>query len=291
MTENVDPPENKGLPKLDNVKQPEKKKKFPFVFFGVSFVVLIGVAYGVQLFITDAEYFDKRVQKIIEPAEPVFDITADTFYKENNSSAEYEVSTLDNATPDNNDEVETESPKSNPLDNILISNIGSNVNSDSDSKDESVNEKISKLLSLVNGLVDLAGKQERELTILKYMIKNGQEHVVSRLTFFESSNRDWSESIGEVARDNSRWLTGISNQLRDIDLNVKNEKESFPLVIYHFNIWGNETYLNVAPKEHPEQTRFMREGEITGRWQLVAINSDIAEFRHFDGNIKKVPLL
>ena len=266
------------MPELEDVN-PKKKGKTknsgtPIVFISIVLIVLGGLGFGIQYAITEMGIFEQKQVVVTEPPVPEFEPSNVPEEEEAEPNSEgYFVGEDDVSTthttqdvPINIEEPNTDVPEA----------AGGKLSE----------EQLSELLASIG--VVLKAVEEQKLMIEAL----GTEHTkikskVDSLTEYSFTNGD---AVSKNVRDNTRWLTGISNQLRDIGISVQNANESFPLVVYHSNIWGNETYLTVAPKEHPDQTRFMKVGDFTGKWKLITIGEATAKFEHLEGNVKELRL-
>lgn len=260
-----------GLPDLDN--PPKKKgtnKKSPIGFLAGLLGVLSMVGFGVQYGIDHFGLFEKEPLVIEEPPVPEFS---------------------DNALSDSSGE--------NFEINGSVSNIASNINTDSgivQQEGEQIGlpsehiDSINNSLSKLTGEVDIISGQLNETRgTLVNMIKV-QNDLLKQLKMEMAMRESAEKKLTINVKENQRWLGGISNQLKDIGIDVKEASLKFPIVVYSKNVWGDDVFLTIAQKVSPEQTSFLRVGGVVGRWRLVEIHENKALFEHFEGNKKEVLL-
>ncbi|NQY36353.1 MAG: hypothetical protein HRT37_15530 [Alteromonadaceae bacterium] len=260
-----------GLPDLDIPKDTSPNKKHPVVFMIVLFIVLSSAGFVVQYFISQSDMFTDKAIIPVEPPLPDF-----------GESALFDINVADPViVGDINSRTSIESEANTPtvvlpkeeIEAILLA--------------RNMDEIHQNLKALHRKLASFSDQFERHSTYLTKVLEK-QTVMQADISDINATIVTNKEQLGEKLRNNERWLHGIANQLNDIGVTVKAENEAFSLVVYNKNIWGDDVYLTVAEKEHPEQTWFFRVGDITGRWKLISIKGSKAIFQHVEGNTKEV---
>ncbi|WP_219031590.1 hypothetical protein [Shewanella algae] len=117
-----------------------------------------------------------------------------------------------------------------------------------------------------------------------------QEAIESKSSISSRESERLSNTLRDGLRTNERWLSGISNQLQGLGLDVKREIMEFPIIVYGKTVWGDDVYLTVAPKEKPDQTSNLRIGGIAGKWKLISLDGSKAIFKGVDGSEKVIEI-
>lgn len=256
-----------GLPELDEKASKSKSvnRKPPIVFM-VALVALLGAAgVGVQFTIDYLGVFESEVQVIEEPPVPVVtdsgvDAASDTGFVVNDTSLS------DDSAGTNSQGIDA-------------------VNLDLSSEQlEGINESLVLLAEELGGIVGKLNKQQD--SIIKVM--QNQTALLKQFEIEVARREATEKELTHNVKENQRWLGGISNQLKDIGVDVKEASQEFPIVVYGKNVWGEDVFLTIAQKVAPEQTSFLRVGGIVGRWRLIEIYEEKAVFEHFEGNKKEV---
>lgn len=255
-----------GLPQLDAVN--EKKKKLPVLPVLVLFVLFAVVLGGAQWGITQLGLFNSKNVVVKEPPLPV--IPDSTNEKKLNSGVKLP------ENPNNNSDFESlnESLSAVSIDDKRVSNESFNKDIDFSKIEEDL-KSLDTRLSQYNAKSD-------ENSIQINAIKDDLQSLNNTLKSIMSVSAEIQRSV----KENGRWLGGVSKQLEEIGINVANTKMEFPIVVYNSNIWGEDVYLTVAPVENPEQTFFLKEGGVVGKWKLSKITSNEAIFHHVNGEEK-----
>lgn len=253
-----------GLPQLDTVN--EKKKKLPVIPVIVLFVLIAAVLGGVQWGITQLGFFNSKNVVVKEPPLPVIP----------DSTNEKKLGVKLPEKPNNNSDFESlnESLGVVSVDEKSVSNESFNKNVDF-SKIEGDLKSLDTRLSQYNAKSD-------ENSIQINAIKDDLQSLNNTLKSVMSVSAEIQRSV----KENGRWLGGVSKQLEEIGISVASTKMEFPIVVYNSNIWGEDIYLTVAPVENPEQTFFLKEGGVVGKWKLSKITSHEAIFHHVNGEEK-----
>ncbi|MCT8873806.1 hypothetical protein [Shewanella xiamenensis] len=255
-----------GLPQLDTVS--EKKKKLPVLPVFFLLVIIAVVLGGAQWGITKLGFFNSKNVVVKEPPLPVISDSANE--KKLNSGVK-----LPENTGNNSDYVRlSESLNTASIDDERISNENFNKGIDF-SKIEDDLKALDSKLSQYNAKSD-------ENSIQINAIRDDLQSLNNTLKSVMSVSAEIQRSV----KENGRWLGGVSKQLEEIGINVANTKMEFPIVVYNSNIWGEDVYLTVAPVENPEQTFFLKEGGVVGKWKLSKITSHEAIFHHVNGEEK-----
>ncbi len=259
------------LPKLDVGTVPVKKK-VPYVFLAVLTLVLAATGAGVHAYLQKGEVFKKEAAKVKEP--PLPPIAADV--SANQAVAPTAMNDLViggiDASKAANDSPVLERP-----------DVSTPISSTQPTKEYAeIKEQIGQQLKLTKELLSELQEVRGDNQALSAAVTDLKAEVVA----LKSS----AGELADKARVNERWLSGISNQLKSIDLDVKENNNDFPIVVYYKTVWGTDTFITVAPKDKPDQTSFLRVGDLAGKWKLVSIGGDIATFVHVDGQEKEVVL-
>lgn len=270
-----------GLPELDTASdrparsKSKSDKKKPPVAFVVALVVLLGGAgVGVQYAIEHLGMFGSKQVELAEPPMPTI---------EPNNVVPLPSAEIESA---NAVTFDVGGPVSDLLQPSAISQPQSVATPAVPDELTVINESLQLAVQQLGTVVTELSQQKK---LLNEIVK--QQSALSMQLDMESNQRmEWDQKISANVKQNERWLGGISNQLKDIGVEVKVAAQEFPVVVYNRNIWGEDIYLTVANKANPDQTSFLRVGGIVGRWKLIEINEDNAVFEHFDGNRKEVAL-
>ena len=266
-----------GLPELEGSASKDKPKggnKKPPIGFVVGLVALLGVAgIGIQYAINHLGIFEKEQLVIEEPPVPV----VSNEVMDNPSGSDFLV----------NDPILSGS-------SMVAGNVANNIDSqtqniESDIPPEhlkGINDSLIMLAEEVGSIVGQLNKQQDSL--IKVM--QSQNALLKQFEMEKARREVNEETLTNNVKENQRWLGGISNQLKEIGVDVKEASQEFPIVVYSKNVWGNDVFLTVAQKVTPDQTSFLRVGGIVGRWRLVEISENKALFEHFEGNRKEVML-
>jgi len=263
--------ESTGLPELDKQTKVKNKKKPPVVFFVVLLAILGGAGYGVQYFISHNGMFSKKTVIPVEPPVPdlgladSFDVSAADIINDNHA-----VPSIDAITSP----VASEKSKAE----LNVSGV-----------DEGLTKFNENIENLNTQLENFSEKIDRQSTYLTKILET-QVEIQTEIKSVENELEANNEKLADKLRSNERWLNGIANQLKEIGVTVKAANKEFSLVVFSKNVWGDSVYLTVAEKAHPEQTRFFKIGDISGRWKLISIGETKAIFQHFDGTKKEVQL-
>lgn len=256
--------ETDGLPQLDTVN--EKKKKLPVLPVIGLVVIIAAILGGAQWGITQLGIFNSKNIVVKEPPLPVIPDSSNE--KKQNVGVKL---------PENiNSDVESlnESLNAVSVDETRVSNDGLDKKLDF-SKIEKDLRSLDERLSQYNAKSD-------ENSIQINAIRDDLQSLNNTLKSVMSVSAEIQRSV----KENGRWLGGVSKQLEEIGINVANTKMEFPIVVYNSNIWGEDVYLTVAPVENPEQTFFLKEGGVVGKWKLSKITSHEAVFHHVNGEEK-----
>ncbi|MCS6271882.1 hypothetical protein G3489_19595 [Shewanella baltica] len=253
---------NEGLPALED----EKTKKTPFIFIIFIFVLFSITGLGVQYYINYSGMFSSDTVDLVEPEVPVIEP------KDN----DYEIDLGSNF----------KSPEPLPSDNLLVNSVNENTQSTVAIANPSAVDFEKSFKDL---MYKLDSKFQEQSQVLQ-RIENNQIEISKQLSTGLNALADKDDDIVASIKQNERWLNGVSNQLKDIGVNVKEAAQEFPIVVYNRNRWGDDIYLTVAQKVKPDQTSFLRVGDIVGRWKLIDIKDKNAVFEHFDGAVKEVAL-
>lgn len=256
--------EDQGLPDLGG-GHARKKPPVLAIAIGVALFVAIGVV--VQFGISSAGLFQSEPVAVTEPPLPVVpgdDI--DAFHVTMNK-------------PELRAEPDVETPV--PVDTSSFNSVPDN------------SDTIQHLTDSMLVLIETVSATKSDLIGLRQdvaRIRQEQTSILSAIQSDHDRRNRTEEGIMTGLRQNERWLGGISNQLNEIGLNVKEAAQEFPIVIYSKNVWGDDVFLTVAQKASPDQTSFLRIGGVVGRWRLVEIHGDTAIFEHFEGMKREVSL-
>ena len=269
-----------GLPELDTasdrpVRSKTDKKKPPIGFVVAVVLLLGGAGVGVQYAIEHTGLFGNKPVEVSEPPMP----TIETNNTVPLPSAEMVEST--NALS-----FDVGGPVSDLIQPSAITQQQSATTPATPDEFAAMNESVQLAVQQLGTVVAELSHQKK---MLDEIVK--QQSALSMQIDMEANQRmEWDQKIATNVKQNERWLGGISNQLKDIGVEVKVAAQEFPVVVYSRNIWGEDVYLTVANKANPDQTSFLRVGGIVGRWKLIEISEDKAVFEHFEGNRKEVML-
>lgn len=266
-----------GLPELERGESKDKPKsgnKKPPIGFVVGLVAFLGVTgFGIQYAINHLGIFEKEPQVIEEPPVPV-------------------VSNEVMNNPSGNDFLVNDPILSSS--SVVAGNVADNINSQTQGIEvdippeqlKGINDSLMMLAEEVGSIAGQLNKQQDSL--IKVM--QSQNTLLKQFEMEKARREIGEETLANNVKENQRWLGGISNQLKEIGVDVKEASQEFPIVVYSKNVWGNDVFLTVAQKVTPDQTSFLRVGAIVGRWRLVEISEHKAVFEHFEGNRKEVML-
>lgn len=266
-----------GLPELesDNKKAKPKggNKKLPMGFV-VGLVAILGIAgFGIQYAITNMGLFEKEPEVVEEPPVPVVSTNA----VDSNSENDFLVNDAALAGDPMLVSDEAQSTTSKPQD--LPAEISS----------EQIKGINDSLVMLAEEVGEIAGQLNKQQDSIIKVMQN-QNALIKQFEMEVARREATEEALTNNVKENQRWLGGISNQLKEIGVDVKEASQEFPIVVYSRNVWGDDVFLTVAQKVAPEQTSFLRVGGIVGRWRLLEITEKKALFEHFEGNRKEVML-
>lgn len=268
---------SEGLPELEGDAKKNKAKsgnKKPPLAFVIGLVGLLAVAgFGVQYAINHSGVFDKEPEIVEEPPVPVLPVD------EVGGSPGSDFLVNDPMLAGG--AVAGEQPES-------VSSGDSQV-PPTDISPEELKWVNDSLVMLAEEVGAIAGElsQQRE-SLIKVM--QNQNALIKQFEMEAARQKATDEALANGVKENQRWLGGISNQLKEIGVDVKEASQEFPIVVYSRNVWGDDVFLTVAQKAAPEQTSFLRVGGIVGRWRLIEISEQKALFEHFEGNRKEVML-
>jgi hypothetical protein len=266
-----------GLPELEesaSKEKPKGSKKKPPIGFVVGLVALLGVSgFGIQYAINHLGIFEKEPQVVDEPPVPVV----------------------------SNDVMDSPSGNDFLVNDPLLSGSSMVARNDADNTGtqaldieanippeqlKGINDSLVMLAEVVGSIAGQLNKQQDSL--IKVM--QSQNALLKQFEMEVARREASEETLTNNVKENQRWLGGISNQLKEIGVDVKEASQEFPIVVYSKNVWGDDVFLTVAQKVAPDQTSFLRIGGIVGRWRLVEIFEHKALFEHFEGNRKEVML-
>ena len=266
-----------GLPELEgdlqnnNAKSGNKKPPFGFVIGLVGLLAVVG--FGVQYAINHSGVFDKEPEIVEEPPIPVL--------------PDEEVGSSTGGQFLVNDPILVGGA-------VVVEQPGSVASGDSQVSTtnipfEQLKAVNDSLMLLAEEVRATAGELSQQRALLNKVMQN-QNALIKQFEMDVARQKPTDEALAHGVNENQRWLVGISNQLKEIGVDVKEASQEFPIVVYSRNVWGNDVFLTVAQKAAPEQTSFLRVGGIVGRWRLIVINEKMAVFEHFEGNRKEVML-
>ena len=261
-----------GLPELESRsnKNIQKSKKKPPLGFVIALLVILGTAgFGIQYAINYFGVFDTSKATVEEPPVPQVQTNID---EEINNGFVINESSIEEQTalPLSSEQKEP----SESLESIESEDL------------KSINDS---LLLITQQLKAVSGELAHYKSLL-VQTEARQLELAKKLDFNFSHQTTANNEIKTGIRENQRWLGGVSNQLKEIGVDVKEATQEFPIIVYNKSVWGDDVFLTIAQKVNPEQTSFLRVGGIVGRWRLVEISAKKALFEHFDGNKKEVML-
>ncbi len=266
-----------GLPELegDNKKtKPKGGNKKPPMGFVVGLVAILAIAgFGIQYAITNMGLFEKEPEVVEEPPVPVVSTNA----VDSNSENDFLVNDAALASDPMLVSDEAQPTTSKPQD--LPAEISS----------EQIKGINDSLVMLAEEVGEIAGQLNKQQDSIIKVMQN-QNALIKQFEMEVARREATEEALTNNVKENQRWLGGISNQLKEIGVDVKEASQEFPIVVYSRNVWGDDVFLTVAQKVAPEQTSFLRVGGIVGRWRLLEITEEKALFEHFEGNRKEVML-
>jgi hypothetical protein len=259
------------LPTLDVGTVPVKKK-VPYVFLAVITLVLAATGVGVHAYLQKGEVFKKQSAKVKEPPLPTIaaDVSANPVVAPS-AMNDLVIGGIDVSQPTNESQVLERPDVSTPISSTQPSKEYAEIK-------EQIDQQLKLTKELLSELQEVRGDNQA----LSAAVTDLKAEVVE----LKAS----TGGLADKARVNERWLSGISNQLKSIDIDVKENNNDFPIVVYYKTVWGTDTFITVAPKDKPDQTSFLRTGDLAGKWKLVSIGGDVATFVHVDGQEKEVVL-
>lgn len=271
-----------SLPKLEGDPHQEKatdgNKKPPVVFIIGLMVLVVAVIFSIQYVINYLGLFDQETPVIEEPSIPVFsEEVMDSSSPSGNDFLVNDAGSVSDSSMDDHAEaaVETQSQRVQTVETDLSL--------------EQLNSIHDALAMLIEKVEVIAGQlNEQQGSDLKLI--HNQTTLMKQLEMEVARRKHIEAALTDSIKENQRWLGGISNQLKEIGVEMKEESQAFPIVVYSQNVWGDDVFLIVAQKNTPEQTSFLRVGEIVGRWRLIEITEGKALFEHVEGNTKEVIL-
>lgn len=267
-----------GLPELEGSVSKDKPKggnKKPPIVFVVGLVALLGVAgFGIQYAINHLGIFEKEPLVVEEPPMPVvsndvMDSPSGSYFLVNDPAL-VAGSSMMTGNDANNTDTQTQDVQADIPPEQL----------------KGINDSLVMLAEEVGAIAGQLNKQQDSL--IKVM--QNQNALLKQFEMEVARREANDETLTNNVKENQRWLGGISNQLKEIGVDVKEASQEFPIVVYSKNVWGDDVFLTVAQKVAPDQTSFLRVGGIVGRWRLVEISEHKALFEHFEGNRKEVML-
>ena len=267
-----------GLPELEGSVSKDKPKggnKKPPIVFVVGLVALLGVAgFGIQYAINHLGIFEKEPLVVEEPPMPV--VSNDVMDSPSgsdflvNDPALVAGSSMMTGNDANNTDTQTQDVQADIHPEQL----------------KGINDSLVMLAEEVGAIAGQLNKQQDSL--IKVM--QNQNALLKQFEMEVARREANDETLTNNVKENQRWLGGISNQLKEIGVDVKEASQEFPIVVYSKNVWGDDVFLTVAQNVAPDQTSFLRVGGIVGRLRLVEISEHKALFEHFEGNRKEVML-
>ena len=260
-----------GLPELEASNKTNRKP--PVLLLAILILILFGVGVGIQYGINYLGFFNEKEVVIEEPPIPELALTEEP--------EPYSPEPI----------LDTEDDKDFVVSGVI--NDEPQTNEIKPVSDTEVSKDYSEITSVLLVLAEELGEIKVELVghrnSLNEVIDN-QKALANQISFEVNRRQGVEKALQSGLKENQRWLGGLSNQLKDIGVDVKVASQEFPIVVYSRNVWGDDVFLTVAQKVAPEQTSFLRIGGIVGRWRLLKILDEKAVFEHFEGNRKEVML-